>query len=68
MCGKTTLKNGPTGLTCTSGGPGISIESVSTFGAFEGEDDSTFTLVFSEDVGGASCGAESINTYIFTKN
>jgi hypothetical protein len=68
VCGKTTLKNGPTGLTCTQGGPGISIASVSTFGTFDGEDDSSFTLVFSEDVGGASCGVEETNSYTFTKN
>ena len=68
VCGKTTLKNDPTLLTCSSANPGISIESVSTFGVFDGEDDSSFTLVFSEDVGGASCGAEAINSYTFTKN
>lgn len=68
VCGETRLKNDPTLLTCSSANPGISVESVSTNGIFDGEDDSTFTLVFSEDVGGASCGAESINTYIFTKN
>ena len=61
------INNTATGVACSAAG-GISLQSVSSTGTFDAQDDSTFTLIFNEDVGGVSCGAEGITSYTFTKN
>lgn len=69
VCGKA-LFNGAINNTATGVGCGSSIVlgPTSTNGAYNGTDDSTFTLIFAEDVGGASCGGEGITSYTLTKN
>ena len=61
------INNTVTGVSC-DGLNSISLQSVSSTGTFDAQDDSTFTLIFNEDVGGVSCGAEGITSYTFTKN
>ncbi len=61
------INNTSTGVACSAAG-GISLQSVSSTGTFDAQDDSTFTLIFNEDVGGVSCGAEGTTSYTFTKN
>jgi hypothetical protein len=69
VCGNS-IFNGAINNTFTGVGCGSSIVlgPTSVNGSYNGTDDSTFTLVFAEDVGGASCGAEGITSYTFTKN
>ena len=71
VCGKTSLvgeiNNTSTGVACSAAGA-ISLQSVTTTGLFDAGDDTTFTLIFNEDVGGISCGAEGVTSYTFTKN
>lgn len=55
-----------TGIGCS--GSLISLQSTTVNGAFDLTDDSVFTLIFAEDVGGVSCGAEGLTSYTLTKN
>jgi len=61
------INNTSTGIACTQGVT-ISCQSTTLNGAYDPSDDSVITLIFAEDVGGASCGAEGITSYTFTKN
>jgi hypothetical protein len=61
------INNTSTGVGCSAAG-NVSLQSVSSTGTFDAQDDSTFTLMFNEDVGGVSCGAEGTTSYTFTKN
>ena len=61
------INNTSTGVACTPGVP-ISCQSTTLNGAYDPLDDSVITLIFMEDVGGISCGAEGITSYTFTKN
>jgi len=69
VCGNS-IFNGAINNTFTGVGCGSSIVlgPTSVNGSYNGTDDSNFTLVFAEDVGGASCGGEGITSYTFTKN
>ena len=71
LCGLAILNgeiNGTaTGVACSAAG-GISLQSTTVNGAFDPTDDSVITLIFAEDVGGVSCGAEGLTSYTLTKN
>jgi hypothetical protein len=56
-----------TGIGCSSTNL-ISLQSTTSNGAFDPTDDSVFTLNFTEDVGGFSCGAAELTSYTLTKN
>jgi len=70
LCGLAILNgeiNGTTtGIQCSSSV--ISLQSTTVNGAFDPTDDSVFTLIFAEDVGGVSCGVEGLTSYTLTKN
>ena len=61
------INNTLTGVACSADG-NISCQSTTLNGAYDPSDDSVITLIFAEDVGGISCGAEGITSYTFTKN
>nr|AOE10552.1 hypothetical protein [uncultured bacterium] len=61
------INNTLTGVACSAAG-NISCQSTTLNGAYDPSDDSVITLIFAEDVGGISCGAEGITSYTFTKN
>jgi len=69
VCGQS-IFNGAINNTFTGVGCGSSIVlgPTTSNGVFSAQDDSSFTMIFAEDVGGASCGGEGITTYTFTKN
>ena len=68
VCGETTvngiINNGVSGVGC---GSSIPMGPSSNFGVFNTSDDSTMTVIFIEDVGGASCGTEAETTIRLTK-
>ena len=70
LCGLAILNgeiNGTaTGVGCSP--DNISLQSTTVNGAFDPTDDSVITLIFAEDVGGVSCGAEGLTSYTLTKN
>jgi hypothetical protein len=67
VCGTVNVSPGQvTGVGC--GGSSTTIGPAETFGSYDPTDDSSFTIVFTDDEGGASCGVAYVSEFILTKN